>query len=54
MLEACGGLDDSAVVRHVTEIMEGGREAFQYRQTIYQSHWEGAVAEAPDAAKEGP
>jgi hypothetical protein len=30
-------------VTYITDIMEGGREAFQYRQTIYQSHWDGPV-----------
>jgi len=24
--------------------MEGGREAFQYRQSIYQAHWAGPIA----------
>jgi len=43
-LQAHGDLDDSDVVGFVVTAMEGGREAFQYRQQIYQSHWEGPVA----------
>jgi len=43
-LQAFGNLDSSEVVSYITDIMEGGREAFQYRQTIYQSHWVGAVS----------
>jgi hypothetical protein len=42
-LQAYGNLDSSQVVTYITDIMEGGREAFQYRQTIYQSHWDGPV-----------
>lgn len=42
-LDELGNLDESKVVKYVTDIMEGGREAFQYRQTIYQSHWDGAI-----------
>jgi hypothetical protein len=38
-----GDLDSPAVAEHITDIMEGGREAFQYRQSIYQSHWTGPV-----------
>lgn len=44
-LESTGDLDSSETVAHITEIMEGGREAFQYRQSIYQSHWIGPIAE---------
>lgn len=40
---AIGDLDSSNVIHHLTEVMEGGREAFQYRQSIYQTHWPGAV-----------
>ena len=40
---AIGDLDSGDVVHHLTEVMEGGREAFQYRQTIYQIHWPGPV-----------
>ncbi len=40
-VRAQGNLDESSIVAAVTEIMEGGREAFQYRQSIYQAHWEG-------------
>lgn len=36
---ATGDLDASNVAGYITEIMEGGREAFQYRHTIYQAHW---------------
>jgi hypothetical protein len=43
-----GDLDASDVVHHLTEVMEGGREAFQYRQTIYQVHWTGSVSATPD------
>jgi energy-coupling factor transporter ATP-binding protein EcfA2 len=43
-LQAFGNLDSSKVVTYITDIMEGGREAFQYRQTIYQSHWDGPVS----------
>ncbi|GAG20854.1 unnamed protein product, partial [marine sediment metagenome] len=42
-VEACGDLDQRPVVKAVTTIMEGGREAFQYRQSVYQSHWSGPV-----------
>ncbi len=44
-LETSGNLDSSKVVNYITDIMEGGREAFQYRQSIYQSHWEGPIGE---------
>jgi AAA domain, putative AbiEii toxin, Type IV TA system len=40
---ATGNLDSSAVTHYITDIMEGGREAFQYRQSIYQYHWSGPV-----------
>jgi ABC-type Mn2+/Zn2+ transport system ATPase subunit len=43
---ASGSLDAADVSRYVTEIMEGGREAFQYRQAIYQSHWDGPIDDA--------
>lgn len=43
-LDASGSLDSPDVVTFITDIMEGGREAFQYRQSIYQSHWDGPVA----------
>lgn len=46
-LESTGDLDSSETVVHLTEIMEGGREAFQYRQSIYQAHWAGPVADGP-------
>jgi len=42
---AHGNLDESPIVSAITEIMEGGREAFQYRQSIYQAHWDGVVAD---------
>jgi len=42
-VRATGDLDAGDVVHHLTEVMEGGREAFQYRQTIYQVHWPGPV-----------
>ena len=40
---ATGNLDSADVARYITDIMEGGREAFQYRQSIYQYHWSGPV-----------
>lgn len=42
---ATGNLDSASVANYVTDIMEGGREAFQYRQSIYQNHWRGYVDE---------
>ncbi|MDB5318817.1 MAG: protein putative AbiEii toxin, Type system [Phycisphaerales bacterium] len=45
-IRAAGDLGESDVVRYITDIMEGGREAFQYRQTIYQAHWTQSVANA--------
>lgn len=42
-LEAVGDLDSKNIVKHITDIMEGGREAFQFRHTIYQSHWKGPI-----------
>lgn len=44
-VKAIGDLDDSEVVQHITEVMEGGREAFQYRHSIYQMHWPGTIAD---------
>jgi hypothetical protein len=44
---ATGNLDSPEVSGYITDIMEGGREAFQYRQSIYQSHWVGTVDEGP-------
>ncbi|WP_166819997.1 AAA family ATPase [Thalassoroseus pseudoceratinae] len=41
---AAGNLDAPDVAHYITDIMEGGREAFQYRQAIYQTHWKGVVA----------
>lgn len=43
-VKAHGNLDESPIVTAITDIMEGGREAFQYRQSIYQAHWDGVVA----------
>ena len=43
VLDTQGDLDDGSVVRSVTEVMEGGREAFQYRHSIYQKHWTGGA-----------
>jgi len=43
-LRVAGNLDSSSVVHHLTEVMEGGREAFQYRQAIYQTHWAGYIS----------
>lgn len=42
-LECCGDLDSKDVVKNITEILEGGREAFQFRQQIYQNHWKGGA-----------
>ncbi|MCP3942939.1 MAG: hypothetical protein GY710_15835 [Desulfobacteraceae bacterium] len=42
-IKSTGDLDSGEVVHHLTEVMEGGREAFQYRQTIYQAHWPGPI-----------
>ncbi len=42
-IRAIGDLDSSEVVHHLTEVMEGGREAFQYRQTVYQIHWPDSI-----------
>jgi len=44
-LVAIGNLDSPQVARNITDIMEGGREAFQYRQSIYQAHWDSDVEE---------
>ncbi|QQE12324.1 hypothetical protein JD969_02285 [Planctomycetota bacterium] len=38
-IDTSGDLDSRNVIKHITDLMEGGREAFQFRQTIYQSHW---------------
>ena len=35
-----GSIDDKQTVTSVTEIMEGGREAFQYRSSLYEEHWQ--------------
>lgn len=42
-ISTTGNLDERTVVAAITEIMEGGREAFQYRESIYQLHWKGPV-----------
>jgi len=47
-VRALGDLDSGDVVHHLTEVMEGGREAFQYRHTIYQTHWPGTVSTEAD------
>ena len=44
-VESTGDLDSKDVVAYITDIMEGGREAFQYRQSIYQPYWKGSVNE---------
>ncbi len=46
-VRAMGDLDSSDVVHNLMDVMEGGREAFQYRQTMYQLHWPGPVAQEP-------
>jgi hypothetical protein len=43
LLQVTGNLDEPNVVRLITEVMEGGREAFQYRHSLYQPYWEGPV-----------
>ncbi len=48
-LEVTGGVDESDVVRHITDVMEGGREAFQYRHTIYSTHWKGPVEQSTES-----
>jgi hypothetical protein len=55
-IDARGDLDSHKVVQQLTDVMEGGREAFQYRQSIYQLHWTGPVADAEctSAAAEAP
>ncbi len=40
-----GDLDSDELSHHLTEVMEGGREAFQYRHVIYSAHWQGPVVE---------
>lgn len=42
-IKGCGNLDEAPIISAITEIMEGGREAFQYRQAIYQNHWNDVV-----------
>ncbi len=42
-VKVSGDLDQSEVIHLLTDVMEGGREAFQYRQSIYQEHWLGPV-----------
>jgi ABC-type lipoprotein export system ATPase subunit len=44
-LVAVGSLDSPQVARYITDIMEGGREAFQYRQSIYQTYWDSEIDE---------
>ena len=46
-LRTIGDLDDYQVVKNITDIMEGGREAFQYRQSVYQTHWNREFLENP-------
>lgn len=43
-IEDTGDLNSANVVQYITDIMEGGREAFQYRQSIYSPHWKGGAA----------
>lgn len=44
-LQAVGDIDNKKIIHSITEIMEGGREAFQYRQSIYQGHWGSPIEE---------
>lgn len=41
--QAIGDIDNINVISSITEIMEGGREAFQYRQSIYQTYWDSYI-----------
>ena len=45
VVETTGDLNAATVAKYITDIMEGGREAFQYRHTIYQSHWDKPVSD---------
>jgi len=47
-LQAMGDLDSQETVMGITEVMEGGREAFQFRQSVYQGYWRGPVHDAPE------
>ena len=38
-LDDKGNIDSDEIIRYITDIMEGGREAFQYRHSIYSPHW---------------
>jgi hypothetical protein len=53
VVDATGDLDAGEVVHQLTQVMEGGREAFQYRQTIYQLHWTESVAQNEVEASSG-
>lgn len=46
---ALGDLDSPKIARYITDIMEGGREAFQYRHTIYKAHWDSVVDDGDSA-----
>ena len=41
--QAIGDIDNINIISSITEIMEGGREAFQYRQSIYQTYWDSYI-----------
>lgn len=42
-VEKIGDIDDKDIIDKVTHIMEGGREAFQYRSSLYNTHWRGGA-----------
>lgn len=43
VVEKIGDIDDKDIIDKVTHIMEGGREAFQYRSSLYNTHWKGGA-----------
>jgi ABC-type enterochelin transport system ATPase subunit len=42
-IDAKGDLHEGEVIKYIADIMEGGREAFQYRESIYAPYWRGDV-----------
>ncbi|CEN24450.1 AAA family ATPase [Paraclostridium sordellii] len=43
IIEKIGDIDEKDIINKVTDIMEGGREAFQYRASLYNIHWKGGA-----------
>ena len=43
VVEKIGDIDDKDIIDKVTHIMEGGREAFQYRSSLYNTYWRGGA-----------